>query len=183
MVYLSLLITWKTSFLMTFHFICSWLATRVVYPLRIAVNFDTVIIIILIAITVSDILSSLRFFLGIVLNSIFIIIIIISFWLCVYGIFTEIYSFNLAFDLNSYLLNLVGQFIDQRPLLNQCCHIISMLLKIYQDCPSDDITSVLGEQFQVIYEIMLAALSSSFWNYFLHFCSHIFASSYAVLGI
>nr|XP_027123123.1 serine/threonine-protein kinase ATM isoform X2 [Coffea arabica] len=49
-----------------------------------------------------------------------------------------------------YLLNLVGQCIGRDALLNQCCRIISTLLKIYKDCPSDETTRVLGEQLQFL---------------------------------
>lgn len=49
----------------------------------------------------------------------------------------------------SYLFNLVSQFIGCRALQDQCCRIISALLKTFKSNPSKEIISVLGEQLQV----------------------------------
>lgn len=49
----------------------------------------------------------------------------------------------------SYLFNLVGQFIGCQALLDQCCRIISALLKTFKSKPSKEIICVLGEQLQV----------------------------------
>ncbi|KAI5683411.1 hypothetical protein M9H77_04639 [Catharanthus roseus] len=46
----------------------------------------------------------------------------------------------------NYLLNLVGQCIGRHALLDQCCGIISKLLKICRSCTSEDTNRVLGEQ-------------------------------------
>ncbi|CAI9106195.1 OLC1v1005280C2 [Oldenlandia corymbosa var. corymbosa] len=50
----------------------------------------------------------------------------------------------------NYLLSLVGQYIGPHALLNQCCRIISMLLKLSKDCQSGGSTIVLGEQLQFL---------------------------------
>ncbi|KAL7139007.1 hypothetical protein ABFS83_09G021400 [Erythranthe nasuta] len=50
----------------------------------------------------------------------------------------------------SYLLNLIGQFIGCHNLMDQCCCIISTLLKITRDNPSVETTRVLGEQLQFL---------------------------------
>jgi ataxia telangiectasia mutated family protein len=52
-------------------------------------------------------------------------------------------------NLCSYLFNLIGQFIGCLALQEQCCRIISALLKIFKSNPSKEIISVLGEQLQV----------------------------------
>ncbi|XP_075512279.1 serine/threonine-protein kinase ATM-like [Primulina tabacum] len=52
--------------------------------------------------------------------------------------------------LNSYLLNLIGQFIGCDCLLDQCCCIISTLLNISRDYPSGETIRVLGEQLQFL---------------------------------
>lgn len=51
--------------------------------------------------------------------------------------------------MSSYLLNLTGQFIGSHYLMDQCCRIISTLLKISKDNPAGQTTRVLGEQLQV----------------------------------
>ena len=50
----------------------------------------------------------------------------------------------------SYLFNLVGQFIGVYALQDQCCRIVSALLKAFRDNPSKEIVNVLGEQLQVL---------------------------------
>ncbi|KAL3529546.1 hypothetical protein ACH5RR_008868 [Cinchona calisaya] len=63
----------------------------------------------------------------------------------------------------NYLLNLVGQCIGRHALLDQCCRVISMLLKIYKDCPSDDTTNVLGEQLQfLVSKLVFCCLPSEY---------------------
>ncbi|GFP92353.1 serine/threonine-protein kinase atm [Phtheirospermum japonicum] len=49
-----------------------------------------------------------------------------------------------------YLLNLIGQFIGCQYLTDQCCHIISTLLKISRDNSSAETTRVLSEQLQFL---------------------------------
>lgn len=51
--------------------------------------------------------------------------------------------------MSSYLLNLTGQFIGSHELMDQCCRIISELLKISRDDPAGQTTRILGEQLQV----------------------------------
>lgn len=51
--------------------------------------------------------------------------------------------------MSSYLLNLTGQFIGSHSLMDQCCRIVSSLLKISRDDPAGQTTRVLGEQLQV----------------------------------
>ncbi|KAL0315150.1 UNVERIFIED_CONTAM: Serine/threonine-protein kinase ATM [Sesamum calycinum] len=58
--------------------------------------------------------------------------------------------------LSSYLLNLVGQFVGCQYLMDQCCHIISTLLKISRDSPSGESTRVLGEQLQFLVSRLVA---------------------------
>ncbi|XP_074316262.1 serine/threonine-protein kinase ATM [Silene latifolia] len=49
-----------------------------------------------------------------------------------------------------YLLNLVGQFISIPSLQDQCCRMISLLLKMCKSNMSEEITRVLGEQLQYL---------------------------------
>ncbi|KAK4394662.1 Serine/threonine-protein kinase ATM, partial [Sesamum angolense] len=56
----------------------------------------------------------------------------------------------------NYLLNLVGQFVGCQYLMDQCCHIISTLLKISRDSPSGESTRVLGEQLQFLVSRLVA---------------------------
>ncbi|KAF5817319.1 putative non-specific serine/threonine protein kinase [Helianthus annuus] len=51
---------------------------------------------------------------------------------------------------SNYLFNLVGQFIDCGPLQDQCCHIISELLKTLKHNQSKDGFDVLSEQLQFL---------------------------------
>ncbi|KVH98208.1 Armadillo-type fold [Cynara cardunculus var. scolymus] len=51
---------------------------------------------------------------------------------------------------SNYLFNLVGQFIDYGPLQDQCCRIISTLLKTLKDNQSKVGIDVLGEQLQFL---------------------------------
>ncbi|XP_022845090.1 serine/threonine-protein kinase ATM isoform X2 [Olea europaea var. sylvestris] len=50
----------------------------------------------------------------------------------------------------NYILNLIGQFIGCYSLMDQCCYIISTLLKIFSDNPSGETTGVLGEHLQFL---------------------------------
>ncbi|KAL6513039.1 hypothetical protein OROMI_034636 [Orobanche minor] len=56
----------------------------------------------------------------------------------------------------NYLLNLIGQFIGCHYLTDQCCYIISTLLKISKDNPSVETTRVLGEQLQYLVSKLVA---------------------------
>ncbi|KAL0417040.1 UNVERIFIED_CONTAM: Serine/threonine-protein kinase ATM [Sesamum latifolium] len=56
----------------------------------------------------------------------------------------------------NYLLNLVGQFVGCQYLMDQCCHVISTLLKISRDSPSGESTRVLGEQLQFLVSRLVA---------------------------
>ncbi|KAI3512910.1 hypothetical protein L1887_20232 [Cichorium endivia] len=51
---------------------------------------------------------------------------------------------------SNYLFTLVGQFIDYGPLQDQCCQIISALLKTLKDNQSKYGIDVLGEQLQFL---------------------------------
>ncbi|XP_073048592.1 serine/threonine-protein kinase ATM isoform X17 [Primulina eburnea] len=55
-----------------------------------------------------------------------------------------------------YLLNLIGQFIGCDCLLDQCCCIISTLLNISRDYPSEETIRVLGEQLQFLVSELVA---------------------------
>ncbi|MCD7455717.1 hypothetical protein HAX54_029235 [Datura stramonium] len=50
----------------------------------------------------------------------------------------------------SYLLNLIGQCLDLDALLDQCCRMISSLLKIFKIKQLEGTTIVLGEQLQFL---------------------------------
>ncbi|KAH6798041.1 Serine/Threonine-kinase ATM-like protein [Perilla frutescens var. hirtella] len=56
----------------------------------------------------------------------------------------------------NYLLNLTGQYIDSHYLMDQCCRIISTLLKISRDNPAGQTTRVLGEQLQFLVSKLVA---------------------------
>ncbi|XP_073048619.1 serine/threonine-protein kinase ATM isoform X39 [Primulina eburnea] len=56
----------------------------------------------------------------------------------------------------NYLLNLIGQFIGCDCLLDQCCCIISTLLNISRDYPSEETIRVLGEQLQFLVSELVA---------------------------
>lgn len=51
---------------------------------------------------------------------------------------------------SNYLFNLVGQYIGCHALQDQCCRIIGTLRKAFENDPSKEITSVLGEQLQFL---------------------------------
>lgn len=56
---------------------------------------------------------------------------------------------TLVFFFSSYLLNLIGQCLDLDALLDQCCRMISSLLKIFKIKQLEGTAVVLGEQLQV----------------------------------
>ncbi|KAL8457793.1 hypothetical protein ACS0TY_035608 [Phlomoides rotata] len=56
----------------------------------------------------------------------------------------------------NYLLNMTGQFIGSLYLTDQCCNIISTLLKISRDKPAGETTRVLGEQLQFLVSKLVA---------------------------
>ncbi|XP_047965261.1 serine/threonine-protein kinase ATM [Salvia hispanica] len=56
----------------------------------------------------------------------------------------------------NYLLNLTGQFIGSHSLMDQCCRIVSSLLKISRDDPAGQTTRVLGEQLQFLVSKLVA---------------------------
>ncbi|KAK9684733.1 hypothetical protein RND81_10G228300 [Saponaria officinalis] len=49
-----------------------------------------------------------------------------------------------------YLFNLVGQFICNQSLQDQCCCMISLLLNTFKSNPSEETTCALGEQLQYL---------------------------------
>ncbi|XP_048500072.1 serine/threonine-protein kinase ATM isoform X3 [Beta vulgaris subsp. vulgaris] len=55
-----------------------------------------------------------------------------------------------------YLFNLVGQFISSPALQDQCCRMISILLKMFKTNPSRETTHVLGEQLQFLVSKLVA---------------------------
>ncbi|KAH9776171.1 serine/threonine-protein kinase ATM [Citrus sinensis] len=57
---------------------------------------------------------------------------------------------------SNYLFNLVGQFIGVYALQDQCCRIVSALLKAFRDNPSKEIVNVLGEQLQFLVSKLVA---------------------------
>ncbi|XP_050221682.1 serine/threonine-protein kinase ATM isoform X2 [Mercurialis annua] len=61
----------------------------------------------------------------------------------------------------SYLLNLVGQFINYQALRDQCCRIISVLLKTCKSNPSKEVVRVLGEQLQFLVSKLVACCSKT----------------------
>ncbi|XP_075107785.1 serine/threonine-protein kinase ATM isoform X5 [Nicotiana tabacum] len=61
----------------------------------------------------------------------------------------------------SYLLNLIGQCLDLDALLDQCCRMISSLLKIFKIKQLEGTTVVLGEQLQfLISKLVMCCISS-----------------------
>ncbi|KAH7550460.1 hypothetical protein JRO89_XS13G0195300 [Xanthoceras sorbifolium] len=57
---------------------------------------------------------------------------------------------------SNYLFNLIGQSIGCHALQDQCCHIISALLKAFKTNPSKEIINVLGEQLQFLVTKLVA---------------------------
>ncbi|XP_017973415.1 PREDICTED: serine/threonine-protein kinase ATM isoform X2 [Theobroma cacao] len=57
---------------------------------------------------------------------------------------------------SNYLFNLIGQFIGCHALQDQCCRIISALLKSFKSNPSKEIVGVLGEQLQFLVSKLVA---------------------------
>ncbi|XVF09293.1 hypothetical protein REPUB_Repub07fG0080200 [Reevesia pubescens] len=57
---------------------------------------------------------------------------------------------------SNYLFNLIGQFIGCHALQDQCCRIISALLKTFKSNPSREIVGVLGEQLQFLVSKLVA---------------------------
>ncbi|XVF54114.1 hypothetical protein PTKIN_Ptkin05aG0154900 [Pterospermum kingtungense] len=57
---------------------------------------------------------------------------------------------------SNYLFNLIGQFIGCHALQDQCCRIISSLLKTFKSNPSKEIVGVLGEQLQFLVSKLVA---------------------------
>ncbi|GAY47387.1 hypothetical protein CUMW_104190 [Citrus unshiu] len=62
---------------------------------------------------------------------------------------------------SNYLFNLVGQFIGVYALQDQCCRIVSALLKAFRDNPSKEIVNVLGEQLQFLVSKLVACCMPS----------------------
>ncbi|KAJ0106487.1 hypothetical protein Patl1_18038 [Pistacia atlantica] len=57
---------------------------------------------------------------------------------------------------SNYLFNLIGQYIGCHALQDQCCRIISALLKAFKSNPSKEIIYVLGEQLQFLVSKLVA---------------------------
>ncbi|XVE54961.1 hypothetical protein DITRI_Ditri03aG0123000 [Diplodiscus trichospermus] len=57
---------------------------------------------------------------------------------------------------SNYLFNLIGQFIGCHALQDQCCRIISALLKTFKSNPSKETVGVLGEQLQFLVSKLVA---------------------------
>lgn len=57
---------------------------------------------------------------------------------------------------SNYLFNLIGQFVGSRRLREQCCRIISTLLKTLQSNSSKEVITVLGEQLQFLVSKLVA---------------------------
>ncbi|PPS01510.1 hypothetical protein GOBAR_AA19162 [Gossypium barbadense] len=57
---------------------------------------------------------------------------------------------------SNYLFNLIGQYIGCHALQDQCCCIISSLLKTFKSNPSKEIVGVLGEQLQFLVSKLVA---------------------------
>ncbi|KAK7852517.1 serine/threonine-protein kinase atm [Quercus suber] len=57
---------------------------------------------------------------------------------------------------SNYLFNLIGQFISSHALQDQCCGIISALLRTFKSNPSEEMISVLGEQLQFLVSKLVA---------------------------
>ncbi|KAK8518220.1 hypothetical protein V6N13_027695 [Hibiscus sabdariffa] len=56
----------------------------------------------------------------------------------------------------NYLFNLIGQFLGCHALQDQCCRIISSLLKTFKNNPSKETVGVLGEQLQFLVSKLVA---------------------------
>ncbi|KAL8141962.1 hypothetical protein V2J09_014994 [Rumex salicifolius] len=57
---------------------------------------------------------------------------------------------------SSYLFNLVGHLISCQSLQDQCCNVISTLLKTFNSCHSKETTHILGEQLQFLVSKLVA---------------------------
>ncbi|CAO2819072.1 unnamed protein product [Amaranthus hypochondriacus] len=55
-----------------------------------------------------------------------------------------------------YLFNLVCQFMSSRALQDQCCRMISIMLKMFMTNPSTETTHILGEQLQFLVPKLVA---------------------------
>ncbi|KAK1280443.1 Serine/threonine-protein kinase ATM [Acorus gramineus] len=62
---------------------------------------------------------------------------------------------------SSYILNLIGQFIADGALQDQCCVILTTLLEVFYKNPVKDILGVLGEQLQFLISKLVACCISS----------------------
>ncbi|KAJ8427338.1 hypothetical protein Cgig2_030603 [Carnegiea gigantea] len=63
-----------------------------------------------------------------------------------------------------YLFNLIGQFISSQALQEQCCRMISTLLRTFKSNPSKETTRVLGEQLQFLVSKLVACCIPSVAN-------------------
>ncbi|XP_023004525.1 serine/threonine-protein kinase ATM isoform X2 [Cucurbita maxima] len=57
---------------------------------------------------------------------------------------------------SNYLFNLIGQFVGNNSLQDQCCRIFSTLLETFKSSPTKEITRVLGEQLQFLISKLVA---------------------------
>ncbi|EXB87890.1 Serine/threonine-protein kinase ATM [Morus notabilis] len=57
---------------------------------------------------------------------------------------------------SNFILNSIGQYISCDALQDQCCRIISRLLKTFKSNPSKEMISVLGEQIQFLVSKLVA---------------------------
>ncbi|KAJ8476072.1 hypothetical protein OPV22_019799 [Ensete ventricosum] len=55
-----------------------------------------------------------------------------------------------------YIINIVGQLIGSQPLQEQCCVILSTLLKAFKGKPTKDVYNVLGEELQFLVSKLVA---------------------------
>ncbi|XP_064968170.1 serine/threonine-protein kinase ATM-like isoform X2 [Musa acuminata AAA Group] len=55
-----------------------------------------------------------------------------------------------------YIINIVGQLIGSQPLQEQCCVILSTLLKAFKAKPTKDVYNVLGEELQFLVSKLVA---------------------------
>lgn len=69
-----------------------------------------------------------------------------------------------AASTSCYLFNLIGQFISSQALQEQCCRMISTLLRTFKSNPSKETTRVLGEQLQFLVSKLVACCIPSVAN-------------------
>lgn len=58
-------------------------------------------------------------------------------------------------SLPSYIFNIATQLIDNKALHRQCCHILSILIRVFQNSTLKEKLNTLGEQLQVFLKSLI----------------------------